>query len=176
MALKSIELDKDNAEAHRLLGDVYSYRRQFELAIDETDWAIELNPSDAEGYLYRGGLLVPLGRSVDAIADFEIAKRLNPVLSSTFSGFGWAYYLQHRYQDAAATFAQGAHTAPHDNLIRAGLAASYGQLGRSQEAVQAAADVLRTWPFFRVDQFITNFQSEPDRALIAEGLRKAGLK
>ena len=57
-----------------------------------------------------------------------------------------------------------------------GQAASYGQLGRKEEGAQAAADVLRTWPFFRVDKFITNFQDETDRALIAEGLRKAGLE
>ena len=176
LARKSIELDKDNAEAHRLLGDVYSYRRQFDLAVSEFGWAIELNPSDAEGYIYRGGLVASLGRSADAIADFEIAKALNPVLSFTSSGFGWAFYLQHRYEDAVTTFAQGAHAAPQDIIILAGLAASYGQLGRKPEAAQAAADVLRTWPFFRVEQFITNFQSEPDRALIAEGLRKAGLE
>jgi class 3 adenylate cyclase/TolB-like protein/Flp pilus assembly protein TadD len=177
LAQKSIELDKDNAEAHRLLGDVYSYRRQFDLAIREMGRAIELNPSDAEGYLYRGGLLVTLGRSGEAIADFETAKSLNPGLgSASLQSIGWAYYLQHRYQDAATTFAEGAHAAPNDYFNHAGLAASYGQLGRKEEGAQAAADVLRTWPFFRVDKFITNFQDETDRALIAEGLRKAGLE
>jgi len=176
LAQKSIELDKDNAEAHRLLGDVYSYRRQFDLAIGEFGRAIELNPSDAEGYLYRGGLLVALGRSGEAIADFEIAKSLNPGLGSLWFSVGWAYYLQHRYQEATTTFEEGTHATPNDSFVHAGLAASYAQLGRKQEAARAAGDVLRTWPFFRVDQFITNFQAEADRASIAEGLRKAGLK
>jgi TolB-like protein/Flp pilus assembly protein TadD len=177
LAQKAIELDKDNAEAHRLLGDAYAYRRLFDLAIGEFGRAIELNPSDAEGYLYRGGLLVALGRSADAITDFEIAKSLNPGLDSAwFSPVGWAYYLQHRYQEAITMFASGAHAAPNDNFAHTGLAASYGQLGRKEEAAQAAADVVRTWPFFRIDQFITNFQADADRALIAEGLRKAGLK
>src|SRR5262249_15302623 len=63
VARKAIEIDKDNAEAHGLLGDVYFYRRQFDAAIGELGRAIELNPSDAEGYLYRGVLLVTLGRS-----------------------------------------------------------------------------------------------------------------
>jgi hypothetical protein len=65
---------------------------------------------------------------------------------------------------------------PSNYFIHAGLAASYAQLGRKEEAAQAAADAVRAWPFFRVDQFITNFQAEADRALVAEGLRKAGLK
>jgi adenylate cyclase len=70
----------------------------------------------------------------------------------------------------------GEHAAPNNYFVHAGLAASHAQLGRKEEAAHAAADVLRTWPFFRVDQFITNFQDEADRALIAEGLRKAGLE
>jgi adenylate cyclase len=43
LARKAIDLDKDNAEAHRLLGDVYSYRGQYELAIGEFGRAIELS-------------------------------------------------------------------------------------------------------------------------------------
>jgi adenylate cyclase len=176
LAQKSIELDKDNAEAHRLLSDVYSYRRQFDASIGELGRAIELNPSDAEGYLYRGVLLVTLGRSGEAITNFELANSLSPGSGSSRPVFGWAYYLQHRYQEAIATFAEGARAVPLGYFIPAGLAASYAQLGRKEDAAQAARDVLRTWPFFRVDQFITNFQDETDRALIAEGLRKAGLE
>jgi adenylate cyclase len=178
LAQKAIELDKDNAEAHRLLGEVYLYRRQFDLAIGEIGRAVELNPSDAEGYLYRGGLLVTLGRSREAVPDFEIAKSLNPDLPSAFAlpAVGWAYYLQRRYQEAITAFAASDHAAPNNYFFHAGLAASRAQLGRKEEAAHAAADVLRTWPFFRVDQFITNFQDEADRALIADGLRKAGLE
>ncbi|HTO64545.1 MAG TPA: hypothetical protein VMM15_25230, partial [Bradyrhizobium sp.] len=73
-------------------------------------------------------------------------------------------------------FEEGVHGTPGDYMVRAGLAASYGQLGRKEEALKAAADVRRTWPFFRVDKLITNFQDEADRALIAEGLLKAGLE
>jgi adenylate cyclase len=89
---------------------------------------------------------------------------------------GWAYYLQRRYQEAITAFAAGDHAMPKNYFFHAGLAASHAQLGRKEEAAHAAADVLRTWPFFRVDQFITNFQDEADRALIADGLRKAGLE
>ena len=72
-------------------------------------------------------------------------------------------------------FATGARANPNDFYTHAGLAASYAQLGRKDGAAGAAGDVLRTWPFFRVDQFVTDFQGEPYRAVIAEGLRKAGL-
>jgi len=45
-----------------------------------------------------------------------------------------------------------------------------------KDSADAAADVLRTWPFFRVNQFVTNYQDETDRSLIAEDLHNAGLK
>ena len=160
-----------------MLSDVYSSSRQFDLAISEIDRSIELNPSDAAGYAWRGSTLVYTGHSSEAIADFEIAKRLNPGLGSgRGEPVGWAYYLERRYEEAVTAFAAGVRTAPNDFYIHAGLAASHAQLGRKNEAAQAAADVVRTWPFFRIDQFIAEFQGEADRALIAEGLRKAGLK
>ena len=69
----------------------------------------------------------------------------------------------------------GRRTSPDDYFIYAGLAASYAQLGRKDEAARAVVDVRRVWPFFKVDDFVAQFQGEADRALIAEGLRKAGL-
>jgi hypothetical protein len=69
----------------------------------------------------------------------------------------------------------------------AGLAASYAQLGRTYEAVDAADEVRRLWPFFDVDNFVALFDEgcirgappsvcEANHAIIAEGLHKAGLK
>jgi TolB-like protein/Flp pilus assembly protein TadD len=173
-AQKAIGLDKDNAEAHRLLSDVYFYRGQFELAMNEIDLAVDLNQSDAAGYSYRGGLLASIGRSKEAISDFEIAKRLNPGLVS--NPMGWAYYLQRRYKEAATFFEEGARLYPNDFTNHAGRAATYAQLGRSNDAAQSAADVMRTWPFFRVKQFSETYEDEADRALVAEGLLKAGLR
>lgn len=48
LAQKALSLDKFNSAAHRLLGSVYRKRMQLELAINELEHAIELNPNDAE--------------------------------------------------------------------------------------------------------------------------------
>jgi hypothetical protein len=37
-------------------------------------------------------------------------------------------------------------------------------------------DLKRVWPFFAVDGFAAQFEGDANRTLIAEGLRKAGLK
>jgi len=174
LAQKAVGLDKDNAEAHRLLSDVYFYRGQLDIAMNEVNLAVDLNQSDAAGYLRRGDLLVVIGRSKDAISDFEIARSLNPGLVS--NPMGWAHYLQRRYREAATLFEEGARLYPNDFTYHAGRAAAYAQLGRNKEATQAVDDVRRTWPYFSVKQFTDTYEDEADRALVAEGLRKAGLR
>ncbi|MEA2783203.1 MAG: adenylate cyclase [Rhodospirillaceae bacterium] len=179
LAQKAIELDADNAEAHRLLGDVYFNRVQFDLAIAEHDRAIALNPNDAESHDARGRILVYVGRPDEALKSFEIANRLNPNLGSGqihLEHLGWAYYLERRYEEAVAALTAGVRAGPDDYYIHAGLAAAYAQLGRKDQAAHAADDLRRVWPFFEVDSFVVQFQGDANRALVVEGLRKAGLK
>src|SRR5260370_22179282 len=102
--------------------------------------------------------------------------RLNPGMgSSRYEPVGWAYYLERRYQEAIAALKAGVRTSPSDYYNYAGLAASYAQLGRTEEAGHAAQEVRRVWPFFDVDSFVAQFDLA-NRASIAEGLHKAGLK
>jgi hypothetical protein len=65
---------------------------------------------------------------------------------------------------------------PADYFNYAGLAASYARLGRMEDAARAVEGTLHAWPFFRVDTFVSQFNREVDRAALADGLRKAGLK
>src|SRR5262249_39626361 len=53
LAQKAIELDDGNAEAHSLLGRVYTILGQFDVAISEEERAIALNPNDAVSYAAR---------------------------------------------------------------------------------------------------------------------------
>ncbi len=111
----------------------------------------------------------------------ETALRLDPRLDpnvsmGTFWDLGLAYYLQGRYDDAIRTSKRGLGRRPDFVWYHITLAAAYAQSGRSEEAVREAATVLRLNPFFEVDSFGTLFRNPADRAAIADGLRKAGLK
>lgn len=177
LAGKALELDGSNAEAHQVLADVYLHRGQYDLARAEANQAIALNPNDAFSHAARGGTLVFAGDSEEALKSFEVAQRLNPPMALLrLYPMGWAYYLVRRYDDAIR-ITEGALTQnSSDYFVHAALAASYAQLGRKADAERAAAATLRAWPFFQVDSFITQFRSEADRAFIADGLHKAGLK
>jgi TolB-like protein len=177
LAQKAIDLDDGNAEAHALLGGVYSVRGQYDLGRSEDDRAIALNPNDWATYAARGGDLAFTGHPKEAIESFDVAMRQNPqVVNKSWNNVGWAYYLDQRYADAIRVLEATRRTSPDDYFVHAGLAASYAQLDRKKEAAQAADDVRRTWPFFTVDAFARQFQGDAYRALIVDGLRKAGLK
>ena len=177
LAQKAIELDDGDAEAHAVLGNVYFIRAQYDLAISEDDRAIALNPNDWASYGERGSNLAFIGRPKEAIESFEVAMRLNPgMVSNRWYPVGWAYYLDQRYADAIRALEAARRASPDDLGIHAGLAAAYAQLGRKDEAAHAADEVRRTWPFFEIDTFAAQFQGDASRALIVEGLRKAGLE
>jgi TolB-like protein/Flp pilus assembly protein TadD len=177
LAQKAIDLDADNAEAHRVLGGVYFNEVQFDLALSEDNRAIDLNPNDAGSYAARGAVLTFTGYPKEAIDSFDIARRLNPSLGAgRLEPVGWAYYLDKRYEDAIMVLKGGLGASPDDYFIYAGLAAAYAQLDRKTEAASAAADVRRVWPFFAVGTFARQFENETDRALVIDGLQKAGLE
>jgi adenylate cyclase len=151
-------------------------RVQFDLATGEYDRAILLNPNDADGYAARGSILVYTGHPEEAIESFDIAKRLNPNLGSGgLEPVGWAYYLERRYEEAITVFNAGLRTSPDDYFVYAGLAASYAQLDRKDEASHAADDLRRVWPFFETGRFVEQFEGDANRALIREGLHTSGL-
>jgi tetratricopeptide (TPR) repeat protein len=186
LAQKAIQLDDGDAEAHALLALVYLNRGPLDAALSEADRAIALNPNDADSYATRGAVLVYSGRAKEAIASFEIAMRLNPrMVSKQFEPIGWAYYFERRYKEAITSLKAGASVNPNDYYDQAGLAACYAQLGQIDEAVHAAEEVRRIWPFFDVDSFVVTFDTNcsatpavcrANHAFIAAGLHKAGLK
>jgi class 3 adenylate cyclase/TolB-like protein/Flp pilus assembly protein TadD len=188
LAQRAIELDDGNAEAHALLGEIYTNLGPLDMAIIEAERAIALNPNDAASYAARGAALVWSGHPKEAIESFEIAMRLNPSIGSSLEEpVGWAYYLERNYEEAVTALKAGVRANPKDYSNPAGLAASYAQLGRMDEAAQAAQEVRRLWPFFDVDNFVALFDTscsqagprsacEANHATIVEGLHKAGLK
>ena len=103
--------------------------------------------------------------------------RFNPHLSpGDFMELGLAYYLKGRYTDAIKILERGLGQKPDFVGHHIGLAATYAQVGRSEEARQAAATVLRLSPFFETKSYGSAFRNSEDRAALVEGLRKAGLE
>jgi tetratricopeptide (TPR) repeat protein len=176
LAQKALSLE-ESASAYRLLGYVYLPRRQYDLARRALERAIELNPNDWDSLSILGSVMLYTGRPDEAIQTYETTLRFNPAMEvDRLFELGLAYYLEMRYDDAIRTLEQGVGRNPNHPFLHIALAAAYAQAGHLEDAARATAAVRRLYPFFEVASFGTRFSNPADRASIAQGLRKAGLK
>jgi adenylate cyclase len=177
---KAIALDDRLADGHAVLGQLYCYKREYDKGLAEGERAVVLNPSGANIHAYYGFILTYAGRSEEAIPFLKKAIRLNP------SGPGWYYhYLGQSYQgmgrfeEAVSAYKEALQLTPDSIFAHLGLAATCSMMGREKEARAEAAEVLRLYPKFSLDNWaramsIFRDQSVKDNTIGA--LRKAGLK
>ncbi len=177
LAHKSLSLEESNADAYALLGFVYIYLEQYDLAINHLNRAIELNPNDASALRNRGMVMLWSGRVDDAIHSLETAFRFDPYQSpGGFMSLGIGYYLNGQYDKAIKVLEEGLSRKSDWVGNHIALAAAYVQADRTDDAAREVQEVLRLDPFFEIDNYGTAFRNQADRAKIVEGLRKAGLK
>jgi tetratricopeptide (TPR) repeat protein len=86
---QAIRDNPDFAEAHNNLG--FTLRQQgpqnYAKALEHYNKAIQLKPSMAETYEYRGVLFAKMGKKSDAEKDLATLKRLNPKLAGELTDF-----------------------------------------------------------------------------------------
>src|SRR5262249_22794644 len=152
LAHKAIAQDDCLAEAHSLLGIVYTGTGQPEQGLAEGERAIALDPNCAECYGDLAVILNHMERPEEALGLVEKAMRLDPQAAADHSEvLGWAYRLLGRYEEAIA--AQKRTLARHPNLLYAHfeLAIIYHELGREEEAQAEEATVRRLSPYFPLE-------------------------
>jgi adenylate cyclase len=82
-----------------------------------------------------------------------------------------------RYEEAVGLLLQRLTRNPATDVSRALLAASYGHLGRFDEARAAWQEVLRVNPDYSLEyrRKVLPYKNPEDFELMVDGLRKAGL-
>jgi adenylate cyclase len=143
-AEKAVALGEDEPHAHVALALVRLNSGQYELAAAEAERVVELNPSAAEGYWCWGGALAYLGRPDEGVGLIEKAIRLSPrdpVMHEFLFDLGVAHFLAERYEEAIVWEKKSLQSRPDQPGAYRVLAASYGHLGRTEEA-RAALDAM----------------------------------
>jgi TolB-like protein len=136
-ALKALQIDDSVATAHTTLGVVHAHF-EYDWAAAEREYrrGIELNPSDANAhFFYSNSLLSPLGRHTEAIAEMNIAAKLDPLSAPVDSFVGRTYLWARRYDEALTRLQQAVGRHPNFPLNHVRLAHLYPYLGRFEDAI-----------------------------------------
>ena len=103
--IRSLEIDQNDHEAHRIMGAISLVRGDFELARHHQERAMELCPSDAYIMGKNAALLVYLGEPEKALEIVQHAMRINPFCpDDLFVDEGMCYFWLEKYSNAANCF------------------------------------------------------------------------
>jgi TolB-like protein/Flp pilus assembly protein TadD len=138
-ALKALELDETLSEVHMSLGRVY-YFYDWDWAATEREAkrAIELNPNNADAHDLYGMYLVTLGRSEQAMTEFERAHELDPLSAGILADKVLWTWAGRRYDLAIENGRKAIQTEPSFAPSHAALALAYAQTGHFAEAIVEA--------------------------------------
>ena len=107
-AAKYLELparsDPQNIELHRVLAQSCLSAKQYDCALAQFRQILEQNPDSAAAHMLSGEALDGLGRTVEAIPEFEAAAKAAPREPNVHFGLGYLYWKQHKYDEAKAAF------------------------------------------------------------------------
>jgi adenylate cyclase len=173
---RALELDPHCQLAHQLKAMVRFFRGQRDLFLDETKWAVQLNPNNSNIIASCGLFLAIAGEWEHGLALLDKAMRLNPHYP------GWYHlgpflnlYRQEAYgkalQEAVRINVPGLYLDP------LGRASALGQLGRWEDAARPLAEMERLLPKTGIELpslMQRTLFSDENVEMLVDGLHKAG--
>jgi len=186
-AKRAAALDESSSAALATLGEIQVFRREFEDARHSLERAIELNPNNAAALSLHGLYLVAVGRAEEAVAQYELSARINPLQRDWVDWLnGIALFTARRYDEAIAALRT---IKDPINEVRGWLAASYAGAGRLEEARATLEEFLRVaeedmaiFPGRKLADWedywhgAMEYQDNADFEHLYDALRKAGLE
>jgi len=135
-ALRALQLDSTNAEAHAALGWIKThYDWDWSGAEQEYRHAIEDNPGSGLAHGQYAIYLDTMGRFEESLQQHKIAVELDPLWLIERACFGDSYSFARRYDLAREQYQKALELDPTFAQAHAGLAAVYLQEGKFPEAV-----------------------------------------
>ena len=142
-ALKALEIDSSLAEAHAALARaVFLYDHDWSSAETGLRRALELNPASARVHYWLGYMLLPLGRSAEALSEMQRAYELDPLASDTNLSLGLTFFLSGQNDRAIEQYRRLLELDPHSGWPHVYLAWSYQKKGMHAEAIAEVQKAL----------------------------------
>jgi adenylate cyclase len=176
LAKRAVELDESESSCFSRLGWAHLLRHSYDLALQYTQRALEMNPNNQWIVGDMGITLLYLGQVEEALIWFRRAREIDPYFNEPWYWryVGLAYTILHRYQEALAAFD---YLTTHPYRVSAYMAGCYARLEVTNRAQGSSAECLALKPEFSIGHFMAKqpFKNPDDAASLAETLRMAGL-
>jgi TolB-like protein/Flp pilus assembly protein TadD len=132
----ALRLDPDLAEAHATRGHIrMNFLHDWEGSLADFDEAVRHDPRYALARVWRGLLLVFMGRTDEGLAELAMAVELDPYSLPPVVTYARGLYSARRHGEAAAALERVVEVEPENFLARALLSSVYIELGRYEEAM-----------------------------------------
>ncbi|PAY08736.1 adenylate cyclase [Bradyrhizobium sp. UFLA03-84] len=179
LAESSVRLDPRSSFAFSLLAYLHAMQGHYEAAMDAIKRAIELNPYDMGARGVLGICHMVIGDHRQAVELFSTAvQRGNSDPRYQWGALNaFSHYLLGQYDASLSWSRETLYLNPNHLQGLAVRAAALAQLGRTEEAAQAAEALLANHPKLTVERHLRNFhwKNPADIAHYRDGLLKAGL-
>jgi adenylate cyclase len=177
-AQQALALDDKDSMSHMMLCFACRWARKYDMAINEANKAVELNPSNTIAHVHLGNVLDLAGHPDEGISNMKKWFQFNPRdprIHFLFSLLARAYLNARRYKDAVEWANKAIHHRPDYPRAHAVLAISLAHLGQQEEARAALDACERVRPGFAERwALLRQYRNSADNEHILEGLRKAG--
>jgi len=172
---RSLELDEEDSECHRLMSEIYLYQNKFEQAHRHNQRGLSLNPNNPRLIVQRGYLLVYAGRPEEGIEWIEKVIQLDPMHPENYySHLAVAMHAAHRYEDAIEIFN---HIPQLQATQYAYLISCHSHLSNLSEVKQYKGLLLELDPRFSISQFerMLHYKHDEDRSHLLDAMRNSNL-
>jgi len=175
-AKRAVAIDPNDAYCHHYLAEVYLYRGAHDLAERHFLKSLELNPNRPGFVIGLAHLYHYAGRGEDALAQFAVAKSIDPFFEPPWywSSLLMIRYGARQYQKGLDAFRRIADPSDWAHTLAG---ACYAMLGDQEGAKYHIGEALKLRPSLTIALNLSRdpWKNKKDRDHFIEGLRKAGL-
>ena len=152
LALMAKNLDANSLRVHWILGQVYLYKRNYDLAIEHVKRAIELSPNSPDPKILLARILLFSGDPTRSIAIINEAITINPFYPMQYEmNLGISYFANGDYAKASKALTKAMERNPGAQRVRMWLVATYANTGNLDAARWEYEELLMINPDFSID-------------------------
>jgi serine/threonine-protein kinase len=141
---KAVEIDERLPAVHVTLGHLHAKLGKNDLALQEFQKVLDINPRDADALMGMAGVYEHTGHIADAEANYQRAIALRPDYWDGYHALGEFYDRQKRVQDSLAQYRRVIELTPDNPEAYSDLAVEYMELKDSHSYAAAEASLQKS--------------------------------